>query len=140
MKAWIIYSFSGSIVLSVMILLIKYIEKKISSEVILLFIMTIASICFAGHSFYTDKIKIVFNDCKLLFILFLCGILSYLGNFLWMQSLKLAPNAGYALAIFDARTIIVVLASYFLLNSELSIIQFFGIAVVFIGLRLITWN
>lgn len=137
MNKWIIYCFVGMFNIACLVLILKHLTNSIPEQVIMFFIMGIATIGFLIHSIYTNSMGQIGYNINL-FLLIIAGILSYIGNLYWLKGLKYAPNPGYAMAIFDIRTIVVAIGAYIIFSNELSLIKFLGIIICIFGARLVT--
>lgn len=134
---WIVYSLLGVFFISLLIILLKYMQH-IQASACMLFVMFVACIFFFLQSIYNKSLITLFSNKHDFFILIICGLLSYVGNLFWLKGFLSAPNPAYSLAIFDIRTIIVGIGCYFLFSSELSALNGIGIIITFIGLRMAT--
>lgn len=72
-----------------------------------------------------------------LLLLLLAGLVGVLGNLFIVQSIKLAPNPGYSLAISGANVLLVTIFSVFLFNSEFSIVKWLGVIMTVAGIFLL---
>lgn len=134
---WIILAIIATFFTSILIIGIKYATtKNIDPAFILLISFSITALCALLH-IITDKINIKFN-WKIILILIICGIFSYIGNLLLAKSIKLAPNPGYSLAILSTNIVIITIFSYFIFKSDLDFKSIVGIIFCIIGVVILS--
>lgn len=70
-------------------------------------------------------------------LLLAAGLLGYLGNLFGVRAVALAPNAGYAVAIFGLQALIVTIVSVMLLGASLSWLKVLGVVLCCLGVALL---
>ena len=70
-------------------------------------------------------------------VLFVAGLLGYVGNLFAVRAVALAPNAGYAVAIFGLQALVVTTVSVILLGASLSWLKMLGVVLCCIGIALL---
>ena len=70
-------------------------------------------------------------------MLFVAGLLGYVGNLFAVRAVALAPNAGYAVAIFGLQALVVTLVSVILLGASLSWLKVLGVLLCCAGVALL---
>ncbi|MEK6937246.1 MAG: EamA family transporter [Nanoarchaeota archaeon] len=134
---WLLYALLGMFFAGFMILIFKKLTiENVKAEVILVFLFGFAFI------FYLSQILITKTPVKinsyLIFLLILAAFFSYLANLLEVKSIGIAPNPAFPVGIFSLHTILVVIGSYFLFNSSVSIINILGIILGIIAIILLS--
>ena len=134
---WLMQSLIGMFLFAAMILIFKKLTiEKLQAEVILLFLFGFAFI------FYLTQVIITKTPVKvntfLITLLLLTAIFSYIANLLEVKSINTAPNPAFVTAIFGLHTILVVIGSYFIFNSKISILNSVGIVLGVIAIILLS--
>ncbi len=129
---WIIYALLGMILFSIMILLFKKLTLlNVNPATLMLFVSLVLLLSYAGHVFFTKA------DLKvspfIFLLLLLAGIVSYVGNFLYIKSIALAPNPGYVATIVGLQLAVIAIGSVFLFGSELTATKGIGIALAIVA-------
>jgi hypothetical protein len=70
-------------------------------------------------------------------LLFTAGALGYLGNLAAVRAVALAPNPGYAVAIFGLQALVVTLVSMMVLGAPLSWLKICGVLLCSTGVALL---
>ena len=70
-------------------------------------------------------------------LLFAAGLLGYIGNLCAVRAVSLAPNAGYAVAIFGLQALVVTIVSVVALGGSLSWLKVVGVLLCFAGVALL---
>ena len=66
------------------------------------------------------------------------GFLVFLGNYFWINAIKIGPSLGHIRMIMSgAEVALLLVASYFLFNEKTTVINFLGIALVLVGMYFI---
>ncbi len=85
---------------------------------------------------FSRKIKLS-GAKKIKSLAILLGILGAAANFILFEAVRMAPNPGYAMAIFHTEIVLVAIASVFMFRSELSRRSFLGVLLVVAGVILL---
>ena len=67
----------------------------------------------------------------------IAGVLGYVGNLCGVRAVALAPNPGYAVAIFGLQALVVTLASVMLVGASVSWVKVLGVVLCFVGVVLL---
>jgi drug/metabolite transporter (DMT)-like permease len=70
-------------------------------------------------------------------LIIILGILGAAANFILFEAVRMAPNPGYAMAIFHTEIVLVAVASVFLFKSELNWKSLLGVLLVAAGVILL---
>ena len=66
------------------------------------------------------------------------GFLVFLGNYFWINAIKIGPSLGHIRMIMSgAEVALLLVADYFLFNEKTTVINFLGIALVLVGMYFI---
>jgi drug/metabolite transporter (DMT)-like permease len=74
---------------------------------------------------------------SILVLLFTAGALGYVGNLAAVRAVALAPNPGYAVAIFGLQALVVTVVSMMLLGASLSWVKICGVLLCSAGVALL---
>lgn len=74
---------------------------------------------------------------SILALLFIAGALGYVGNLAAVRAVALAPNPGYAVAIFGLQALVVTVVSMMLLGASLSWVKICGVLLCSAGVALL---
>ncbi|MBI2672552.1 EamA family transporter [Candidatus Woesearchaeota archaeon] len=134
---WIIYAMLGMISLGIMSLLLKKLTiENLRAEVMLLFLFIFAAV------FYLLQILVTKTQIKinyfLIFLIIAAALFSYIGNLFLVKSIAIAPNPAYSIAIISLQTILVAVGSYFIFNSQLTVINLLGVVLGLIAIILLS--
>lgn len=134
---WPTLAIFSAVCFAVNLLILKWAANAgLPPQVSLFFLYSGGAVCFLSHAWMKGSSLVV--DTKILLVLCLTGIISYVGNLLQVKSLTLAPNPGYTAAIVASQAIIVATGSIFLFHSTLTTFKTLGIAFCVIGVALIS--
>ena len=133
---WLVYALLSMISFGILFILIKYSSNAgVSSQLAVFYQMFITALILGiffvstNTSFKISKIALV--------ILIIMGIVSVFGNIFLFKAISSAPNPGYALAVSNLNTIIIVFAGIFLFSSEINFLKIAGTILAVIGVILI---
>jgi len=129
---WFIFAIFALLAFSGMVLTFKKITLLgVSPVVLMLFVAIFLTVFYALHVLIT-KTPIKINGASLGWLL-LAGVLSYLGNLFYIKSIALAPNPGYAVTVAGLQLAVIAVASFFLFQSEFTLIKGAGIVLAIIA-------
>lgn len=134
--AWYIYSILGAVCFSGMILSVRKLTNRgFSSKQVLFFLCGFVFLGFLAlnifspsNLWHSDKLPYFFA------IMLAVGIFSSFANWADFEGVKKAPNPGYPVAIRNATILPVVLLSVLFFNSELTLLKFFGVMLIILGI------
>lgn len=136
MLNWFTLALSSAFLMTIVVLIVKRgLNEGISSWTWLMYYYAFASILIGVYLFSTKGSTKVSGF--LLGLLVVAAILGILGNVASTQSIKLAPNPGYAMAIVGSQTLLILIASIFLFKSEFTILKGLGTFLVVAGVVLL---
>ena len=132
---WLTYALLGMVFIAIMSLIFKKLTiEKLQAEVILVFLFGFAFV------FYLTQVIITKTPVNvnyyLIILLILAAFFSYLGNLFQVKSIGLAPNPAFSIAIISLQTILVAVGSYFIFNSNLTLLNGIGIVLGVIAIVL----
>jgi len=134
---WLTYALLGMVFIAIMSLIFKKLTiEKLQAEVILVFLFGFAFV------FYLTQVIITKTPVNvnyyLIILLILAAFFSYLGNLFQVKSIGLAPNPAFSIAIISLQTILVAVGSYFIFNSNLTLLNGIGIVLGVIAIVLLS--
>ena len=136
MLNWFTLALISAFVMAAVVLIVKRgLNEGISSWTWLMYYYAFAAILIGVYLFTTKGSTKVSGF--LLSLLIVAAILGILGNVASTQSIKLAPNPGYAMAIVGSQTLLILIASIFLFKSEFTILKGIGTFLVVAGVILL---
>ena len=113
----------------------KALNVGVKSEILVFYVfgigtlISLAYLLSIGESLEVTKVS--------LSILAAAALFSIVSNVILTQSIKIAPNPGYALAVNSAQILLVTVASYFIFKSDFTLIKGVGAVLTVIGLVLL---
>lgn len=117
-------------------LLFKYSTRAgLNPAAILVFVFGFAWILYIAHIAALRPPMAI--SSWLVGVLFVAGLLGYIGNLFAVRAVALAPNAGYAVAIFGLQALVVTLVSVILLGASLSWVKVAGVLLCCAGVALL---
>ena len=135
-NSWPAYALVAMSCFSCMQLLFKYFTKGgLTPAAILVFVFGFGW-CFYLVHILTLRTPLV-SAPGALGLLLVAGALGYVGNLCAVRAVALAPNAGYAVAIFGLQALVVTIVSVMLLGATLSGVKLIGVLLCFAGVALL---
>ena len=133
---WSLYAAVAMLCFVGMQLLFKQLSRLgLSSPVILVFVFGFACLLYLGHIAAVRPALPVGG--RVLGLLAVAAVLSYLGNLYMVRALAAAPNPGYAIAIVGLQALLVTLASVALYGSHLTWLKALGVVLSVAGVVLL---
>ena len=133
---WPLFALVAMACFSGMQLLFKqFTLRGMSPAAILVFVFGFGWLLYVGHVALVGTS--LPRQPAVIALLFLAGLLGYVGNLFAVRAVSLAPNAGYAVAIFGLQALVVTTVSVLLLGSSLSWIKMAGVLLCFAGVALL---
>ncbi len=134
---WYISALLGTLSLSCMILLAKHLSLvPVANSIILLSISIFCTVLYGTQVIIT---KPTFHaNLKILFLLLLAAVFSYLGNLLHLRAVADAPNPGFAVAVSSSRAVFITIAALFIFNSSLSWFKAIGVCLTILGVIILS--
>jgi drug/metabolite transporter (DMT)-like permease len=133
---WPTYALIGMSCFAGMQLTFKYLSGRgLSPAAILVFVFGFGWLLFMVHV-VAARTPLPWS-ASVLALLFLAGLLGYVGNFFAVRAVSLAPNAGYALAISGLQALVVTLISVIVLGASLSWMKALGVLLCCLGVALL---
>ena len=134
---WLIQTLIAMLLFALMILIFKKLTiEKMQAEVILLFLFGFAFVFYLTQVIVT-KTPIKINTF-LIVLLILAAIFSYIANLLEVKAVNMAPNPAFVTSIMGLHAILVAIGSYYLYNSQISIMNGLGIILGIIAIILLS--
>ena len=135
-KIWPGYALIAMVCFAGMQLLFKYSTRAgMNPGAILVFVFGFGWLFFLVHV-GISRVAVAPSP-SLVAVLFAAGLLGYVGNLFAVRAVALAPNAGYAVAIFGLQALVVTIVSVMLLGASLSWLKVLGVALCCLGVALL---
>lgn len=133
---WFIYAIFGMLAFSAMLLIFKQLSiMGLKPALILVFVFGFGMLLYLAHLLITKSQLNV--STNMIILLGIAAFLSYLGNFLYVSAIELAPNPGFAIAVVGFQAVLVTVASVFLFASDFTLVNVAGVVLAIIGIILI---
>jgi len=117
------------------LLIRKITDLGVRSDVLLLYYFGLAALILL---IYTVFMKTNLGITKYAFLLLLVtAILGVVANIFLVQSIKISPNPGYALAVSGVHILLVAFASIFIFKSEFTLMKGIGTVLAVLGIILL---
>lgn len=120
---WIIFSVSAAILFSAMFLVFKKLAA-FGAPLSLLSVSIGTAICCIVHLVVNRMSFTVPVSAAIWFGI--ASLLSYIGNYLQLRAINEGPNPGFATAIVGCQSILLMIASFYLFGSDLSVTKVVG--------------
>jgi len=134
---WFISGMASAVCFSIMILIYKKLLLMGIKPLVLNLCMF--GIVFFGFIIWNISTKTTFNfDWKIILFLLVAAAFSLLGNYFETNSVRLAPNPGYAATLKSTQIIFISLLAPILFRSAFGIVPVIGIGLVLVGIFLIS--
>ena len=127
---WVIFSVTAAIIFSVMFLVFKKLSV-FGAPLSLLSVSIGTGICCLIH-LAVNRISL-YVPVSAIFWFGLASFLSYAGNYLQLRAINEGPNPGLATAIVGCQSIILMVASFYLFGSDLSVAKVVGVLLCIAG-------
>lgn len=136
---WFLFAMGAMISFALLFLLIKKIGNLgVRSDLLLLYYFGFATIMLLV---YLISFKVPLSITKYaLILLIIAAIFGVIGNVFLVQSIKISPNPGYALAISGVHILLVAVAAIFIFKSEFTLIKGLGTILTVLGIILLGWK
>jgi drug/metabolite transporter (DMT)-like permease len=135
-NSWPLYAFAAMCCFACLQLLFKYFSRGgMTPAAILVFVFGFGWLLYMVHV-VALKTPLPSSPADL-GLLLLAGAIGYVGNFCGVRAVALAPNAGYAVAIFGLQALVVTIVSGVLLGATLSGIKMLGVLLCFAGVAVL---
>ena len=132
MPTWFLYSLGAMISFSGMTLMVRKLASTIHGGVLAMLMLATVTFLYAV-SLFIKKVPISLTREQIGFII-LAALFSFVGNVCDVESIRMAPNPGYASAVKGGQMVIITIAAYFLFSGvTISIKGLVGIAFVLSG-------
>ena len=133
---WPLYALIAMACFSTMQLLFKYFTRGgMGPAAILVFVFGFGWILYVGHVVLL-RTTLTWTPSTVA-LLFAAGLLGYVGNLCAVRAVGLAPNAGYAVAIFGLQALVVTIVSAVALGGSLSWLKMIGVVLCVTGVALL---
>lgn len=139
MFSWVAYSFIAMVLFSGIYLHLKALtQHSIHAFVINFWFFALMALGFASVNLFT---KTSFSVPKASWPIY-AGLIfvGVLGNYFSVKAYEVAPNPGYVTAIMACSMVVVTVLSVFLFKSTINPLQWLGVALVLVGVSLITFG
>lgn len=134
---WVWYGLGSAVCFTVMVLVFKKLLLLDVSPLVLN--LLVFGFTFSGFLAWTWVSRTPLNVSMLVVLLVvLASLCSLAGNFLDVLAVKNAPNPGYAATLKATQMALVTLAAPFLFGSELTAVRLLGVALVLVGVVVIS--
>lgn len=134
---WVIFSVAAAIFFSIMFLVFKKMEG-LGTPLLIFGCSVGTALCFLTH-LVVNKMSVRVPPSALLW-LGVASLLSYVGNYFQTRALTEGPNPGYATAIVGCQSIILLVASYYLFGSHISLAKLLGVALCVAGVVVLSFS
>jgi len=130
---WFILALGAMVLFTITFLLIKKVgDLGLKSEVILFYYFAIGALIILVYIFMN---KMSLQASGYIFVLLLImALIGSIANILLFNSIKIAPNPGYALAVSGLHVLLVAVASIFIFKSEFTLLKGIGTILAIIGI------
>ena len=133
---WPLFALLAMGCFSAMQLLFKYFTRLgLAPAGILVFVFGFAWILYVAHIAAAGPA--LTRRPSTIALLFLAGLLGYVGNLFAVRAVGLAPNAGYAVAIFGLQALVVTGVSVVLLGGAFTAVKLLGVLLCCAGVALL---
>jgi drug/metabolite transporter (DMT)-like permease len=133
---WPLFALLAMCCFSAMQLLFKYFTRAgLAPAGILVFVFGFAWILYVAHIAAAGPA--LTRRPSMIALLFVAGLLGYVGNLFAVRAVGLAPNAGYAVAIFGLQALVVTGVSVILLGGAFSAVKLVGVLLCCAGVALL---
>jgi len=129
---WFILALIAMISFTILFLILKKIADFGINSAVIYFYTSILAALVALIYIFGSNLRLNVNTYSL-FLLIIVGIIAFIGNVFLIESLKVAPNPGYSLAVIAMNNVLVAIISVFVFKSEITLIKGFGILLAIIG-------
>lgn len=127
---WIIFSVTAAVIFSVMFLVFKKLAA-FGAPLSLLSVSIGTGICCVIHLIANRMPFQIPLSAALWFTA--ASVLSYVGNYFQLRAINEGPNPGFATAIVGCQSIILMVASFYLFGSDLSVTKVVGVLLCVAG-------
>jgi drug/metabolite transporter (DMT)-like permease len=134
---WVIFSLLAAVFFSIMFLVFKKLEG-LGTPLLIFGCSVGTALCFLTH-IVANKMTVRIPPSALAW-LGLASLLSYCGNYFQTRSLTEGPNAGYTTAIVGCQSVILMVASFYLFGSHISLAKLFGVALCVAGVVVLSFS
>jgi uncharacterized membrane protein len=136
MPSWFIYSFGSMLSFTGLALIMKKLSITIDSMLGSMLVLVFAALLNCLMVF-TKKMDYALSTWEW-FMLVTAGACIFVGNFLDIEAMRLAPNPGYASAIKGSQLVLITIAAYFLFSDvTLTVRGLSGVALILGGVILL---
>ena len=135
MQSWPLYAFAAMCCFATMQLVFAHLSRAgLSPASILVVVFGVGAMLYLAH---VGVFGTPLPPRHSLMLLFIAGGLGYLGNLAAVRAVGLAPNPGYAVAIFGLQALVVTIVSLVVLGASLTWIKVAGVLLCFAGVALL---
>jgi drug/metabolite transporter (DMT)-like permease len=129
-------SIGAAIFVSIMILIFRQINALEVSPVAMITILFIMVSGMFGIQSYVTNTNLNIGS-KVLWLILIASIASYIANYLTVTAISQSPNPGYVMAVSSLSTAIIAVASYYFFGDDIGYKEIVGIVLMTMGLFLI---
>ncbi|MDD3926499.1 MAG: EamA family transporter [bacterium] len=105
--------------------------QQVPATVILFFAFALSAVFYLAHSLIS-RTSLNLSGQSIVWILSV-AVFSYLGNWLSVKSVITAPNPGYTMGIVGCSSLVILIGSLILFDSELSLVKGLGLLLCVAG-------
>jgi multidrug transporter EmrE-like cation transporter len=136
MSYWFLIALGGMFSFAGMALVLKRLTATVPIDTVLLHIFVICTVCY-GVMTFLRKTPVTLS-WSVWSLVALAALFAFVGNLCDIESIRTAPNPGYASAVKSGQILLITLAAYFIFeNQALNITGMLGVAMIAGGIVLL---
>ncbi len=134
--SWLAYAIVAMVSFAAMFLVSrKVLDTGVTSQAFTFYIFLLVTLMLFAYVLAT-KTSLSLTKYAVIFLI-AAAVFSAVGNVVFFQAIKLAPNPGYAVAIMSTNALLVTIASIFLFKAQFSVVKVMGIILAVVGVILL---
>lgn len=144
MYKWVTFALIGTLISSIGVILLKYIDSsKYDNHIFLLVSFILVGLIALLFLMYDNKYRNkIYEKCDktLLACAIIFALVITVGNIIVQYAISISPNISYTHIIINLNIVVTILASYFLFNESINFECFIGILITLAGVTIIILN
>ncbi len=134
--SWLLYAVVAMVSFAAMFLVSRRVlDTGVTSQAFTFYIFLLVTLMLFAYVLAT-KTSLSLTKYAVIFLI-AAAVFSAVGNVVFFQAIKLAPNPGYAVAIMSTNALLVTIASIFLFKAQFSVVKVMGIILAVVGVILL---